>query len=313
MWTKKGDILIDIIKKWLIYLEHEKKYSKHTIRAYKSDIQSFIDFLSESERSIIEADKYDMRSFLAFSKKKAPASTSMNRKISAINQLFTWMQKKEIITKNPLVNISRPRNQDQLPKFLDVDEASSVVENPIQHGHFASRNRAILELLYGAGIRVSEAAGLDIISVDLDQHLVHVLGKGKKERMVPFGEPAKDAVLDWLNNREKLSPKSSALFLNKYGKRLSVRSIWKICRESGRKNNISNLHPHAMRHSCATHLLTAGADLRSIQEQLGHSSLRTTQRYTQVDIAHLLNVYKRAHPSAQKKPAQQTSDKKHSK
>jgi len=299
---------IEIIEKWLRYLEHEKQYSKHTIRAYKSDIKSFVHFLAESERSLEEADKYDMRSFLAFSKKKAPASTSINRKISAINQLFTWMQKKELITKNPLGNVSRPRNQDQLPKFLDVDEACSVVENPIQKGHFASRNRALLELLYGAGIRVSEAANLDLRNIDLEQKLVHVLGKGKKERMVPFGEPAKEAIVHWLSHRNILVPQSSALFLNKNGTRLSVRSMWKICRDSGRKNNISNLHPHAMRHSCATHLLTGGADLRSIQEQLGHSSLRTTQRYTQVDIAHLLNVYKHSHPSAKKTSIPQSSN-----
>jgi tyrosine recombinase XerC len=292
----------ELIEKWLLFLKNEKQYSQHTIRAYRSDIQGLLNFLAESERTLIQTDKYDIRSFLAFSKKNAPSATTANRKISAIKQLFRWMQKKKQISRNPVANISRPRIPDHLPKILEIDEVSHVVENPTQKGRFAIRNRAILELLYGAGIRVSEAATLDIEHVDFEQTLVRVFGKGKKTRIVPFGPPAKEALQKWLSVRQQFTPKNTeqSLFLNKNGSRLSVRTMWKICRDSGRKNNISQLHPHAMRHSCATHLLSSGADLRSIQEQLGHSSLRTTQRYTQVDISQLMDVYRKTHPSEKK-------------
>jgi len=149
-------------------------------------------------------------------------------------------------------------------------------------------------LIYGAGLRVSETVGLNIIDLDLGNRLVRVLGKGQKERIVPFGPPAAEALTVWL---QQLAPEGP-LFLNRFHKRLSNRSAWRIVREAGTVNGIADLHPHALRHSCATHLLGSGADLRAIQEQLGHASLSTTQRYTHVDAAHLLAVYRAAHPTS---------------
>ena len=288
------------LTQWITYLRYEKNYSQHTLRSYKTDLKAFLTFLSQQERSITEVDKYDIRSFLASSKKTAPAPASLNRKIAALNHFFVWLQKNNIRERNPLGNIVRPRKHQKIPVFLDIPQASQVVENTCQKGLFALRNKALLELLYGAGIRVSEAAALNIEHLNFEQGLVRVLGKGNKERIVPFGPPAHKALKQWIQDRHQLAPVDRALFLNKDGKRLSSRSMWTIAKKSGLKNNIQNLHPHAMRHSCATHLLSSGADLRSIQEQLGHSSLSTTQRYTQVNIEQLIDIYRKSHPSAKK-------------
>ena len=288
------------LTQWITFLQYEKNYSQHTLRSYQTDVTSFLTFLAQQERSIEEVDKYDIRSFLAFSKKTAPAPASLNRKIATLNQFFIWLQKQGIRERNPLGNIVRPRKHQKIPVFLDIPQASQVVETPCQKGLFALRNKAILELLYGSGIRVSEASALNIEHINFEQNLVRVLGKGNKERIVPFGPPAHKALKQWLQDRSQLGPEDQALFLNKDGKRLSSRSIWTITNKSGLKNNIPNLHPHAMRHSCATHLLSSGADLRSIQEQLGHSSLSTTQRYTQVNIEQLIDIYRKSHPSAKK-------------
>ena len=172
----------------------------------------------------------------------------------------------------------------QTKPVMTIPEAAKVVENPVQEGLFRQRNQAILEMIYGAGLRVSEAANLDVEHLDFSRCMVHVVeGKGKKDRIVPFGPPAAKAIQTMLST--PAHPNTGALFRNKFGNRLSTRSIWQICNESGKANGVYGLHPHAFRHTCATHLLDAGADLRSIQEQLGHSSLSTTQRYTQINTA----------------------------
>jgi integrase/recombinase XerC len=190
-----------------------------------------------------------------------------------------------------------------------VDEAARVVENPSQNAWYAVRNRAILELMYGAGLRVSELSGLDLHDVDLDGRLVRVLGKGGKERIVPFGPPAGDALSAWLETRphrpdaDAPDPIGGALFRNHRGGRLGTRGIFNIVEAAGEGQGIGALHPHALRHTCATHLLSAGADLRVIQEQLGHERLATTERYTHVDAAQLLRIYRSAHPHAQSEEA----------
>jgi len=178
---------------------------------------------------------------------------------------------------------------------MDVGQTATIVEHPSQEGWFQIRNRALLELIYGAGLRVSEAVSLEVDAIDLTERLVRVVGKGDKERVVPFGPPAAEALQLWITTMGSDGP----LFRNRYGKRLSSRSAWRIVRDAGARNGIAGVHPHALRHSCATHLLGAGADLRTIHEQLGHASLSTTQRYTHVDAAHLLQVYRSAHPRAQ--------------
>jgi integrase/recombinase XerC len=202
---------------------------------------------------------------------------------------------------DPTTRLRSPKVPRKTPRFLDVDESAAVVENPTQSGWYHLRNRALLELLYGSGVRVSEAVSLDVPDIDLDERMVTVRqGKGRRDRVVPFGPPAAQALRTWIDTMGG----EGALFRNKHGGRLSARSARQIVRDAGVNNGIASVHPHALRHSCATHLLGAGADLRAIQEQLGHASLSTTQRYTHVDAAHLIEVYRGAHPRARRAAAE---------
>ena len=291
-----------ILQKWMTHLTIERELSEHSTRAYRSDAQSFIDHLESQSETLVSSTKYHVRSWfrclLAPSKdsgRKAIAASSLSRKRATIRNLYEWMIRQGIRTTNPTSHVSIPKVAKRNPKFMSIPEAATVVENPSQSGAFQVRNQAILELIYGAGLRVGEVAKLDVIHVNLPQCLVHVVrGKGGKDRLVPFGPPAARAIEKML--RETNHPGTDALFLNKFGRRLSTRSIWQICHDSGRDNGVYGLHPHAFRHSCATHLLDSGAGLRIIQEQLGHSSLATTQRYTQVNTAALLEAYRQAHP-----------------
>ena len=210
---------------------------------------------------------------------------------------YRFMVREGLLAASPAERLSSPKVPKKIPRFLDVPEAAAAVENPRQEGALRLRNRALLELLYGAGLRVSEAVGLDLVDLDLDERTVRVLGKGGKQRVVPFGPPAAEALRAWLDE----GPQSGALFRNRDGGRLSARAAWQIVRDAGVVNDLAGLHPHVLRHSCATHMLGGGADLRGIQEQLGHASLSTTQRYTHVDAAHLLEVYRAAHPRARRR------------
>ena len=204
----------------------------------------------------------------------------------------------EYSTHDPTSNVAIPKIPKRNPKFMTIPEAAKVVENPVQDGHFRQRNRAILEMIYGAGLRVSEAANLDVEHLDFSRCMVHVVeGKGKKDRIVPFGPPAAQAIQDMLTDPNH--PKTGALFLNKFGKRLSTRGIWQICNDSGKAKVCVVYTPCFSTYMCNTSA-RCRADLRSIQEQLGHSSLSTTQRYTQINTAALLESYRKAHPRVER-------------
>ncbi len=291
---------ITIRDTWLHHLAVNKGLSKHSLRAYRVDSQSYLEFLHQNNTTLQTSQKNSVRGWfrtlLDPPKGTKPVSAStLNRKRSTIRNLHQWMILHGHGTEDPTRTVSIPKIPKRNPKFMSIPEATAVVENPTQEGAFKLRNQAILEMIYGAGLRVSEVANLNVNQVDLQQCMVHVVeGKGKKDRIVPFGPPAADAIQKMLQNPSH--PKKGALFLNKFGKRLSTRSIWQICNDSGKANGVFGLHPHAFRHTCATHLLDAGADLRSIQEQLGHSSLSTTQRYTQINTAALIESYRKAHP-----------------
>ena len=289
------------LQRWEDYLRAERGASPHTLRAYIRNVEDLSLFLEKRDKTLRTSTLHDLRGWLSWArlggekrKKTALAPATMARKIAAIRSFYRWTQREGILDINPAARLQRPRLPKKTPRFLDVSEAAIVVEQPSQGGWYLARNRALLELMYGSGIRVSEAVQLDVHNIDVSERLVRVMGKGKKERIVPFGPPAADALRTWLAQ----IPKNGPLFLNRHYTRLSARSAWKIVRDAGATNGISGLHPHALRHSCATHLLGSGADLRAIQEQLGHASLSTTQRYTHVDAAHLLSVYRSAHPRA---------------
>jgi integrase/recombinase XerC len=287
------------LQRWLDSLRAERGASPHTLRAYQRELSALAAHLDERERGLLEAGLADLRRFLAperGSPRIAPATLA--RRIAAVRSFYGWCVERDLLSVSPAARLRPPRVPRRAPRFLDVDEAARVVEHPSQSGRLGLRNRALLELLYGAGLRVGEAVALDRDDLDLDRRLVHVrAGKGDRDRVVPFGPPCAEALHTWL--AERGTPREGeAVFVNNRGGRLSSRSAWRIARDAGAMNGIPDVHPHALRHSCATHLMGAGADLRAIQEQLGHASLSTTQKYTHVDAAHLMRVYRSAHPRA---------------
>ncbi|MFT5680006.1 MAG: integrase/recombinase XerC [Myxococcota bacterium] len=293
----------ELLTLWTAYLKGERGVSEHTIRAYLGDLNRLNRHLTERELALEDATLQNIRGWLAAgtsrpgqpSRRLSPATLS--RRIAAVRNFYRWMVRSKHLEDSPAERLSTPRVPVSTPRFLDVNEAAAVVENPTQSGWYLLRNRALMELLYGSGVRIGEAVSLDVPDIDIDERMVRVTqGKGRRDRVVPFGPPAARALKDWIGSMGG----QGALFRNKNGGRLSARSARQIVRNAGVNNGVPRVHPHALRHSCATHLLGAGADLRSIQEQLGHASLSTTQRYTHVDAAHLLRVYRSAHPHAKR-------------
>lgn len=280
--------------RFLQYLRSERGSSEHTLRAYGRDLERLETSLADGGRTLLQARTVDLRAHLARVARGAPSPASIGRRLSSIRSFYRWALREGLVDVSPADRLERPKVPTSVPRFVEVDQADRVVSSAPQQDHFQVRNRAILELLYGAGLRVAECSALDASDVDLDERLVLVRhGKGRKARRVPFGGLAEVALRTALDERH-----DGPLFLNRYGRRLSVRSIHRIVRDAGRKADVSGLHPHALRHSCATHMLAGGADLRSIQEQLGHASLSTTQRYAHVSVERLIEVYRDAHPHA---------------
>lgn len=277
-------------------LKAEKDVSPHTMRAYTKDLEEFLSFTDKKPQDI---DNLDIRGFLASLYYRKLKKSSIARKLATIRSFFKYLHREGIVKKNPAKLVSSPKVPKSLPRFLTVDEAFALMNSPKGDTFQASRDKAILELLYSSGLRVSELTTLDINDFDIKESLVRVKGKGKKERIIPIGSKAVEAMENYLPERILLKKKSQALFLNNRGGRLTQRSIRRIVDKYGRMIALKgHLSPHALRHTFATHLLHGGADLRAIQELLGHSSLSTTQKYTHVDIVHLIEVYDKAHPLA---------------
>lgn len=293
------------------YLADERRASARTVETYIRDLRSFRDYVRE-EGLPPDAGKLDivaLRGFLASLFGSNQAST-MKKKVSAIRSFFKFLLKRHVIDQNPASGLRSPKIAQSLPRFLTVEQAFRVMDAPPKEEKRAkalkARDQALLETLYGTGVRVSELAGMNLDHCDFTESEVRVLGKGGKERIVPLGKSAVEAIRTYLPKRGGLLEKAKqgepdALWLSRSGRRLSVRQVQNIVRRHGLGAGRGDLHPHAMRHTCATHLLDAGADLRSIQELLGHSSLSTTQRYTHVSVDRLMEVYDRAHPLARDK------------
>ena len=224
-----------------------------------------------------------------------PKAQQSTVKRSALEAFYEWAIRQGLAQNNPTDRIQPAKRPKRLPRYLSIESSSEIIENPSQGAAFSRRNRALLELLYGGGLRVSEVASLDRDSVDLRTGTVKVLGKGRKMRTVPIGQMAVMAIQALLDDQH--INLNEPLFRNRFGNRsLSTRSICEICRDSGMQNGQSNVHPHLFRHSCATHLLASGADLRVIQEQLGHASLGATQHYAHINIEHLRALQEELHP-----------------
>lgn len=284
------------IDKFIKYLEIEKGASAHTLRAYRKDLEEFFNYVKTEPKNI---EILDVRGFIAEQIKGGLKKTSVSRRLASIRSFFKFFYREGYTKSNPAKLVSSPKVPKLLPRFLSVDDVFSLVEKPAGIGFIPSRDKAILELLYSSGLRVSELSGLNVDDIDTKEGLVKVRGKGMKERIVPVGTKAIQALKSYTLERILLKSKDRALFLNRRGKRLTDRGVRRIVVKYARLIGIGGqIGPHTLRHTFSSHLIQAGADLRVIQELLGHSSLSTTQRYTHLDLTHLIDVYDRAHPFA---------------
>ncbi len=285
------------IDRFLSFQRVERGASPHTLRAYGKDLFGLEQSLHKRGLGLLTATSAQLRVYLAELSRGAPAAASLRRAMSAIRSFYRWAIEQGLCEVSPAEHLRLPKLPERLPRHVSVDQAAAMVENPIQGGWHQLRNGAILELLYGSGLRVAELAALDLEDLLRDRGLVRVRhGKGDKERQVPMGGAAERALDAWLDHRGR---QPGPLFLNRSGGRLSSRWMHRVVQQSGLQAGVAGTHPHALRHSCATHMLAGGADLRAIQEQLGHASLGTTQRYAHVSPEHLLSVHAAAHPHGQ--------------
>ncbi len=304
-------LLDELIGAFIRSLRSQRGYSEHTIRNYRIDLRQFQEFLGEkggdaregSQGPRLDSINFNLfREYLGrlFSRYKRK---TIARKLSAIRSFFEFLEKKGLVASNPAADISTPKQEKYDPPFLPVDEMFRLLERPDRSKPLGLRDLAILEVFYSCGIRVSELEGLNFSSIDFEQRLVRVLGKGNKERIIPIGKSALGAVRDYMDAIAPLRVKKHGdapdgpLFLNVRGGRLSSRGIYNVVKKYAKQGLLTgDISPHGLRHTFATHLLDGGADLRAVQELLGHVSLSTTQKYTHVSMDRLMEVYDKAHP-----------------
>lgn len=319
--------MIEHLKAFLKFLALNRNLSPHTVRAYESDLSQFIGHVAAEmdvkRRDLTPQvlDRASIRSFLAQLHARGQTRSSAARKLAAIRTFLRYLRREGIISADPGGLLATPKREVRMPAHLSEPEMTRMLDAPDQGEPLGRRDQAILELFYASGLRLSELAGLDLDDVNLSSRMVRVLGKGGKQRLVPFNGTTETALRKWLHDRERLvrhgvsdvrvpgararDQRSSAaqrkrepVFVNFRGGRLTTRSIDRVVRKYGAVTDRERISPHALRHSFATHLLQRGADLRAIQEMLGHARLSTTQRYTHVNAAQLLQTYKKAHPRA---------------
>ena len=280
------------------HLEQVARASSHTLRAYLSDLRQLSAFLDERGVSLDQASRDDLRAFLA-ARFGSNSPATLARKQAALRAFYEHRVRGGHLAESPARRLVFPKRRVSLPNVVNVDDCFALLEAPSRRTALGLRDRCMLELMYGAGLRVSELVGLDLGDLIDGETAVRVLGKGRKERIVPIVREARAALLRWLSRRAELKPEDTALFVNRRGGRLTTRSVGRhLARYALIAGTRRHVHPHALRHSFATHLLDMGADLRGIQELLGHASLSTTQRYTHVSSERLVQVYEDAHPRA---------------
>lgn len=300
-----GRQALSLLEAFSLWLETQRGLSEATVRAYGADVRQFAVFLAGRNRDLglpQDIDRRDIQSFLADLFRQGEAKSSLSRKLAAVRSFFHYALRSHLVEENVAKSVRNPRQESYQPRVLNVDEAFAVLDaedesgEPLRH----SRDRALAELLYGSGLRISEALGLDVDDVQAAAGVVRVMGKGGRERMAPLSDTCLTALREWLEDRSLLAAAGEeALFVGMRGRRLQRREAARCMdRLAGLAGLAKRFSPHALRHSFATHLLDAGADLRSVQELLGHKRLTTTQRYTQVSLEHLLHVYDAAHPKA---------------
>ena len=290
-----------VFDKYIAYLEAEKNASKYTVRNYRNDLLEFFDFvMGQGIKSLKDVNKQTLRAYLAHLMEQGFAKSSIARKLSAIRSFYRYLMREEMISASPAATTVSPRLDRRLPSFLTVDEARRLVESPDLSQPQGQRDRALLELLYASGLRVSELVNINVEQVNMATNEIRVWGKGSKERVVLIGTPAARALTTYIDKgrRELLGDKkNNALFVNRYGGRLPARTVQKILEKYAR-NIGKKVHPHVLRHTFATHLLDGGADLKVVQELLGHADLSSTQIYTHVTQSRARKIYLAAHPMA---------------
>jgi integrase/recombinase XerC len=302
-----------LIEQYIRYLEFERNASPHTLRNYRSDLLQFRDFLrsgeADAEVDIKAVDALRIRGFLSHLYEHEKKKTSIARKLAAVRAFYKFLAREQILAENPAATVSTPKLDKTLPRIMTEEEMNTFLDRVAEAAKDGDpvmrRDRALFEMLYASGIRVSELVGLDLRSVNLGEGMLLVRGKGRKERIVPFGSKARQALEDYLPVREKVLQENrkgstqQAVFLNARGDRLTARSVDRLIKKYVRLYGPNvKVSPHSLRHAFASHLLTEGADLRAIQEMLGHRSLATTQKYTQVSIKQLIDIYDKSHPKA---------------
>ncbi|MGH9968331.1 MAG: tyrosine recombinase XerC [Pyrinomonadaceae bacterium] len=303
-----------LLTQFLEHLRYERNVSEHTIRNYASDLNQFLDHLGPAhprtgKRNIPNADQIDhitIREWLSSLHSAQKKKASVARKLAALRTFFQFLVREGVMELNPAKLVATPRLEKKLPKHLSIEEAIKFIETPDTETDLGKRDRAMLELMYATGVRVSELTKMDLADVDFRNKLIRVSGKRRKERIVPFGDPAGQALKDYLSVREHFLNNAAvsqrepeAVFLNYQGTRITTRSVGRMVEKYIRIcAGMHDISPHALRHSFATHLLDSGADLRDIQELLGHARLSSTQIYTHVSMEKLIEVYDKAHPKA---------------
>jgi len=296
----------EIFNRYINHLQAEKNASAYTVRNYKSDLLDFFSFLKEKKvETLDKVDRKVLRDYLGHLVGRGIVKASIARKLSAIRSFYRYLVREKLIEANPIKAVSSPKLDKRLPSFLTLDEVKRLLEAPDPSTPQGLRDRALLELLYASGLRVSELTSLELGQINLDTNEIRVWGKGSKERVVLMGLPAVEALRTYLEQgRPELigGKRSNALFLNRYGQRFPERAVQKILEKYAQKAGLKKrVHPHMLRHTFATHLLDGGADLRVVQELLGHARLSSTQIYTHITKKQAKKVYLKAHPLAKEK------------
>ena len=293
------------ISSFLKHLSVEKRLAKNTVLSYQRDLKSLEKFITEQKNRTLETSTgADVKDFVASDFKKGLSARTIQRKTSAIRAFFDFLEEIEEIKVNPAKNIRSPKTKSNLPRTIDPDQITKILKGS-SNTVFEVRDKAMLELFYSCGLRLSELVGLNLTDVSLAESSLKVLGKGNKERILPIGRKAKEALLKWLKRRGQVKKNQNtsvkALFLSNRGTRISRRNVQKRLAVWGMKLGVAEkIYPHKIRHSFATHLLESSQDLRAVQELLGHENIGTTQIYTHLDFQHLAKIYDKAHPRAKR-------------
>ncbi len=298
-----------LVDRYLQWLRAERRKSAATLRAYGGDLRTFAAWLASHDRPLLATTRFDLRRYLVELEQQGLVATSVQRKLASLRGFFGWLLETDHIDKDPARLLKGPKAPRRVPHFLTTAQVDLLLGQSFDDTPQGQRDRAILEVLYSSGCRVGECAGMQLRDLDLDEGFVRVLGKGQKERLALLGSPARDAVAAWLPARRTLLQQSrrtdpGALWLNRFGRRLSARWVFQTVVDRAAAAGLpTTLTPHGLRHSFATHLLDRGADLRTVQELLGHARLVTTEIYTHVSIGRLRDVYDQAHPQGRARAA----------